>query len=199
MFQLVLSKKYWINILDYTGLFDIYIYIYHPRWIQNGGFLRRVPQIIQVSKPWLSISTHGDLGFPNVKNPPKLAMTHSQKGKHQPTLQSWLTASELCLTSFWIVSGNILVWSFHETWRYGMFDDILHICKPVIPDGYQYISTPCSFQRFHVSEGRRQLMALLVCWTCSKGSWAKGVGTMLCLWPTLCKSSKLESLDSGLV
>ena len=71
-------------------------------------------------------------------------------------------------------------------------------CELVVRDGYQcyqYTLLFPTFQRFGRSATAYGVGFL--CWTCSKGSWAKSVGTMLCLWPTLHRSSKLESLHMG--
>ena len=39
--------------------------------IQKRGFAKiGVPQIIQAIRPWLSIETHGDLGYHHFRNPP---------------------------------------------------------------------------------------------------------------------------------
>ena len=113
--------KYWINILiietrSLACPVRIYIYILNIDMfgiIPNGCFPRwGVPMA---------------LGSSMLRNA-KLA-THSQNSRKQPTFQSWLAASELCLTAFRIAQGDILVWSFnHETqiW-YSLFDDTIYI------------------------------------------------------------------------
>ena len=71
-------------------------------------------------------------------------------------------------------------------------------CELVMPDGYQRYWYNLSFPAFHgfnVWSVSTTIAHSLVfpLWTCSKWSWAKGVGTGLSVWSTLGWNSKLAS------